>query len=339
MAALVVVQIKKNCFDFGFVVVKNIKNFVGKLNCESTLSVESQLDQSLSNVADDLKEFIDAIKNNSINEEYGLPRSKTDRLKSEKAHQSLKIILDFLFVDGKIMTGEYYRKLNKKQKSKLKNSLAEVFELSLGRKLYIGEKTVLSASITILLWQIQGKTFKELLGFRYSYLTNQSKQRELRRNVKNGELTSEQAQRKIDGLSITYSAIPYSLPNSKLKSSLPSRFKGKKMGKFNYDLVVYDTYDFLDKVISFSLSDLYTAAFDQYFIKTGDYRSKMMVNYFKYGTNEEVEIWLMRYGFSIEDAEVIKPFVESISEDEIVFLESIHESKNKNIKIKVEHYI
>jgi len=330
---------KKNCFDFGFVVVKNIKRFVTKLNCESTLSVESQLDQDLSGVSDDLKEFIDAIKNDAINEEYGLPSSKIERLNLPKAHRSIKNILDFLFVDGNIMTGEHYRDLTKSQKKKLKNSLADIFELSLNRKLYAGEKTVLSASVTILLWQIQGKTFKELLGFRYSYLTNQSEQRRLRRKEKSGELTSAQAQSMIDELAITYSAIPYSLPNSELKSPLPSRFRGKKMESFNYDLVVYDTYDFLDKVISFSLSDLYTAAFDQYFIKTGDPRANMMVNYFKYGTNEEVEIWLMRYGFSIEEAEVIKPFVNSINENEIIFTESIHELNNMNIKIRVEYYI
>lgn len=330
---------KKNSFDFGYVVVKNIKTFVERLNCEATLSEESQLDQSLKDVPDDLKEFVDAIKNDDIDQEYGLPNSKTERLKSPKARRSLKNILDFLFIDGVIMTGNHYRDLTKSKKKKLKTSLAEVFELSLGRKLYTGEITVLSASITILLWQIQGKTFKELLGFRYSYLTNQKEQRKIKRKVKSGEITPLDAQRQIEELPITYSAIPHSLPNSELKSTLPSRFRGSKMNSFNYDLVVYDTYDFLDKVISFSLSDLYIAAFSEYYIETADPRSRLMVNYFQYGTNDEIEIWLMRYGFSIEEAEIIKIFVDDINENEIVFSEKINETKNKNIKVKVEHYI
>ncbi|MBH0018707.1 hypothetical protein [Pseudoalteromonas sp. NGC95] len=184
------------------------------------------------------------------------------------------------------------------------------------------KKTVLSASVTILLWHLQGKTFKELLGFRYSYLTNQNEQKQLRKKEKTGELIPTEVQRKIDELPITYSAIPHSLPNSELKSPLPSKFRGKTMKSLNYDLIVYDTYDFLDKVISFSLSDLYTPAFYQYFIKKGDPRTHMMVNYFKYGTNDEVEIWLLRCGFSIEEAELIKPFVNNINENETIFSKS-----------------
>ena len=82
---------------------------------------------------------------------------------------------------------------------------------------------------------------------------------------------------KVNELDIEYSAIPYQLPNSNLKKVLPSRFENKKVKDFNYDIVVYDTYDFLDKVISFSLSDIFIAAFDQYYITTKDERAKNMV--------------------------------------------------------------
>ena len=44
-----------------------------------------------------------------------------------------------------------------------------------------------------------------------------------------------------------------------------------------------------------------------------------MSNYIKYGTNDNTEIWLMKYGFDFEDIEWIKQYVENIDENEIVF--------------------
>ena len=87
--------------------------------------------------------------------------------------------------------------------------------------------------------------------------------------------------------------------------------------------MVYDTYDFLDKVISFSLADVYIAAFNLFYQIEDDARAKEMVNYFRYGTNDEVEIWLMRYGYTIEEAEMLKGYVLTVDENEIRFNNSI----------------
>lgn len=307
----------KSQFDFGFVVVKNVKTFVEKFNGSTLLSEVSQLDKNQSDISDDLRDFIDAVKNNDLNDEYNLPNSKAERLSSLETSNFIRVALDALFKDGRIMTGTEYRGLSKTVRSILKNSLAGIYESSLGRQLLKGEKATLSAAITILLWQIQGKSFKELLGLRYSYLTNQKEQRRLRKQLRDDEISQAEYVEKIGNLNIEYSAIPFVLPNSSLNSTPPSRFSRGKVKDFNYDLMVYDTYDFLDKVISFSLTDVFVAAFDQFYKQTGDIRAYEMVNYFRFGTNDEVEIWLMRYGFSIEEAEVIKDFVSSINENEI----------------------
>lgn len=329
----------KNKFDFGFVIVKNIKNFTDKFNGTFQLSEKSQLDKDSNDIPEDLKEFIDAVKKDSFNNEYNLPISKADRLKSKEASDLIKVALNFLFKEEKIMEGSEYNKLSDTEKLILKQSMAGIYELSLGRNLFSGEKTILSASITILLWHIQGKSFKELLGLRYSYLTNLKEQRKLKKELKEENITEEEYADKINKLIIEYSAIPYQLPDSSLKTILPSRFGQKTVRELNYDLVVYDTYDFLDKVISFSLSDVFIAAFDQYYITTKDERAKNMVDYLRYGTIDEVEIWLMRYGFSIEEAELIKVHVLSIDEKEILFSQSIYDSKNTKIKEMVERYI
>lgn len=329
----------KNQFDYGFVIVRNIKRFTESFNSSFQLSEESQIETEPKDTSDDLTEFIEAVKRNDINDEYNLPNTKAGRLNSESAFKLVAIILDFLYIDHRIMTGSEYREMSKTKKQLLKNSFAGIFELSLGRNLYRGEKTVLSASITILLWQIQGKSFKELLGLRYSYLTKQKEQRRLKKELRQGKLTKEDCSNKIDNLPIEYSVIPHSLPNSKLRSRLPSRFSGLKMKNLNYDLIVYDTYDFLDKVISFSLADIFIAAFDQFYLKTSDTRAKQMVKYLRYGTSEDVEIWLLRYGFSIEEAELIKTHVSTIDEAEIVFSKSVYNPENSRVRKLVEHYL
>jgi len=329
----------KNNFDYGFVVVKDIKKFVEKFNGVFNLSEGSQLDRDSNDIEEDLREFIDAVKKDDFNEEYNLPNPTTDRLKTKNANNLIENALDFLFKNGNIMRGSVYRELSKTKRDILKKSFAGIYEISLGRDLYIGELSVLSASIVILLWQIQGKSFKELLALRYGYLTNLKEQRKLRKQLKEKAILEEDCKYKINNLDIEYSAIPHSLPNASLKKRLPSRFERKKVKDFNYDLVVYDTYDFLDKVISFSLSDVFVAAFNQYYIKTNDARARDMVNYLRYGTNDEVEIWLMRYGFSIEEAELIKKYVLSIDENEIIFSPNMHNPQNESIKKLVERYV
>lgn len=328
-----------NQFDYGFVIVRNIKGFIDRFNHSFELSELSQLEIETKDVSDDLSEFIEAVKSNDINDEYNLPNPKANRLKSDAAFNLIEVILNFLYIEGRIMTASEYRELSKTKKRLLKDSFAGVFEISLGRNLYTGERTVLSASITILLWQIQGKSFKELLGLRYSYLTKQKEQRRLKREERQGIITKEVCQNTINNLPIEYSVIPHSLPNSSLRSRLPSRFARLRMENLNYDLIVYDTYDFLDKVISFSLADIFISAFDQFHKETFDSRAEQMVKYLRYGTNEDTEIWLLRYGFSIEEAELIKNHVSSIDEDEIVFSENIYNSQNSSIRSMVEHYL
>lgn len=329
----------KGQFDYGFVIVKNIKTFVQRFNGKSLLSEESQLEKNHDDISSDLSDFITAVKNDDINDDYNLPNSKISRLKSEETTNLIKTFLNSLFINGHIISGSEYRELPKKGKDTLKKLFADIYESSLGRSLYKGEKIVLSASITILLWQIQGKSFKELLALRYSYLTNQKKQRELQKQFRLRLITKKELNNEIAYIKIEYSAIPYLLPDSTLTYIPPSRFQDFKIKDFNYDLMVYDTYDFLDKVISFSLSDVYVAAFDQFYKQTNDNRAKDMVNYFRYGTNDYIEILLMRYGFSIEEAEIIKNFVKSIDENEILFSDEIYKDQNKNIKKLVERYL
>ena len=93
--------------------------------------------------------------------------------------------------------------------------------------------------------------------------------------------------------------------------------------QFKYDRLVYDTYDYLDKVINLSLSAPICAALMLYYDNTGDNRAKVLANYIKYGTDEETEIMLLRYGFSMDDFPWLKKCVSEIDEQGIKFNEFI----------------
>ena len=106
------------------------------------------------------------------------------------------------------------------------------------------------------------------------------------------------------------------IPNKELKN-FPLYPQGTKAREIDYDRIVFDTYDYLDKLISFKLSDIFYAIFEQCHKKTGDRRAFRLAQFFKYGTDDEKEIWMLRYGLSFEDIDIIKPYIETIDRDEI----------------------
>ena len=93
-------------------------------------------------------------------------------------------------------------------------------------------------------------------------------------------------------------------------------------------------YDFLDKLIGFKLSDLFYAIFHQYYLAYQDNRAERLAKYIKYGTEDSTEIWMLRYGFSFEEIEWLKPCVESIDQTEIRFngeIESLDDFQRSSI--------
>lgn len=67
-------------------------------------------------------------------------------------------------------------------------------------------------------------------------------------------------------------------------------------------------------------------------------RPSATAQYFKYGTDNENEIWMLRYGLSFEDIEILKPYIVSIGQEEIVFSADIQNLSPEQIK-PVERYL
>ena len=80
-----------------------------------------------------------------------------------------------------------------------------------------------------------------------------------------------------------------------------------------------DTYDFIDKLLGFRFGDVLFAIFYKYGTNHSNNKALKMSNYIKYGTNENKEIWLLRYGFEFEDFDWLYDVVEEIDERGIKF--------------------
>ncbi len=310
-----------NDFNYGYVVVpkRNVATFSERINAPYYINETSELDNDFADIPTDKIDYVDAIKNDTFNDDYHLPETQIQRLNKQDTYIHIEYILDNLVKDGKPITGNDYYNLSDHSRGKIKDSFKEIYIIHLRRnELTTHEKSILSASIPILLWLIQGKTFKEITALRYYFLTNQKEQSNINRALKRGEITDEEASRLLQELPIRYSPQAQSLPNIQVRA-VGLYPKNCPVKELDYDNLVYDTYDYIDKVIRLSLADPLCAAFELYFNQTEDIRAKSMSNYIRFGTDDPTEIWLLKYGFTFEDIEWLKEYIEYIDENHIVF--------------------
>ncbi|PMN11243.1 DEAD/DEAH box helicase [Vibrio lentus] len=327
----------KGLFDFGYTVVKqsNVETFSKRFKEAVTLNERSKLDLEIDDIDVDLRDLAESIKNDTFDGELHLPSAQIERIKKSDLDKEIKYILNKLMnVDKPITGGEYYS-LSDSVRKKVKSNFKKLYSIHLRRtSLNKAEASVLSAAIPIMLWHIQGRSFAEIVSLRYSFLSQKDKQRQIFSRIKKQEISAEQGSAEIKRLKVRYSPIAASIPNTKLKgASLFGEYQSVK--DIDYDIVIYDTYDYLDKVVSLSMNDPISAALEIHFEKTKDLRAIYLQNYLRYGTNDDTEIWLIRYGFSFEDISWLKAHIENIDSSSIVFKDSIENlSKEQNELIK-----
>lgn len=302
-----------NSFDYGFVYTKNAKLFTTRLNTKYDLKCTSKLKEKTKE-GDDLKELIDSIQDGSFDETLNLPLSKKERLSTRRILQLEKEILDIVYrcenikesIDGAD---------NKSNRETIKHKLNIIYEASLNRSLNEGESAVFDNAIAILFWMLLGKSFKEVTGIRYSYISNKSG------NFKGVANFSQPAS---------------TLPD--LSLNVYPLFRDTLAKDVSYDTVVFDTYDYIDQVISFSLAEVFISSFKIYLDKTSDSRANKIIDFFQYGTSNPIYILLLRYGFPPEMIGDIAPHIQSIDESNIEFKDSITHSSNL-IKEVVQWYM
>lgn len=311
-------------FNFGYIVVKkkNINTFRKRINESYTIASTSKLEATISQLNEDSKDTVEAMRNNNFNDEFQLTNEQVSRLTASSNDIHIRNILNILFSNDQLISAAEYHQLSRGKKELLQKSLKQLYASHLRRKeLVQAEQMVLDTAIPILLWRVRGKSFKEVVALRYAYIARKEEQEKIQKQQKNGEITEIEANMRLNNLSTRFSVVAQSLPNQHAKRA--PLFPQGTVRHINYDLLVYDTYDYLDKVISLSLANAFVAAFSLYYNQSGDSRAQALANYIKYGTNNSNEIWLLRYGFSFDDIEWIKPHLERINENEIIFKNSI----------------
>lgn len=298
-------------FDYGYVYTNNPKLFSTRINSVTSLNETSLIETCDPSEDEDDKELLEAIKDNTLDDEKNIPLSKVERLSGIEAINNAKLFLDILYSAESIkesIGGEQ----NELKRSVARYSLKRIFEISLNRELMKGEENVFNNAISILFHMFQQRSFREIVGIRFSYISD-------RDNRNNGFAQFSQPAEKLPNIGRTQA---FGLYDAKTPSS-----------KVGYDAVVYDTYDYMDQVISFSLSDIFVAAFQIYKDHNDDSRAEDVIRFFRYGTNDPYHILLMRYGFPPDLVGDIGKYIESIDENEIHFKENAEKAPSKIRKL------
>lgn len=300
-------------FDYGSVIVnvKKMTKLRDILNTSEELSEVSQLDLPNDDLDEKYKEYKDAIKNDEFSDEFNLIESDLEKLQSENVFEIIPGILSKLFEGGEFVKGKFYD---------TREQFLILYQEYLGREMVRVEKSILIHSFYIMQQRFLGKTFSTICKMRYNLASKVSeRRRDGKRSIRAGFLQG-------------YQDIPNQ--NGKYYSLFPSETLAKDI---DYDEIVFDTYDYLDKMIGFKLSDIYYAIFHRYGMKYGDERAKKLARYFKYNTENEKEIWMLKYGFDHEDFIWLDNCITSIDENEIVFNSSVVNLSDEQLE-KIEQF-
>lgn len=309
---------KERKIDFGIVIIASTK--VAKLRKQLgqtvMLNTQSQLDDNKELDAD-YNDFKDAILNDTFSDQFNLTQNQIVKLSDNALNEILKCVLDKIFNNieerGNV-------NLSKEDRKIVVNAFHRFYSNYLGRELQLGEKAILTTAFYIMIWRIQGRTFSTICHSRYAFLSRESERARLDRL---GQST--------DHILAKFTQKYAELPNNNLYSPISLFPKGLKAKDVDYDIITYDTYDYLDKLIGLYLSDIFYAAFIKYNERCPDERAVKMANLVKYGTYNTKHIWMLRYGMSFEDIELLESYIESIDEQGIIVT---HEFANLPQKIK-----
>lgn len=313
---------REDVFDFGYVITRDMSRLRKVMNIEEILDNVSLLEKDDVSLGDDYDDFKEAILNDTYSDEYNLTNKALVKLTSEDTDEVLKSILDSVFDSegGFISLGALRNDEN--NRLVVYHHFINLYSIYLDRELVDAEKNILNTAVKIMLWRVYGKTFKNICWYRYAYA---SKSRERRNNIYNS----------LNANFIT------GYNNDFPSKNLPvySLFReGTKASDVSYDLIMYDTYDYIDKLIGFKLSDIFYASFDKYYEKYSDERAKTLAKYIKYGTDDEKTIWMLRYGLSFEEIEILSEHIESIDEEGIKFRDSIYQVPDYD-RVTIERFI
>lgn len=324
-------------YDFGSIIIKanDMSKFRNIMNEDEVLESVSMLEQD---VDADLQEFKEAILEGTFSDEYNITEKQLAKIRSEETDTIILNILDAMFIEDRLVELNIINN-DLQYKLALYGQFQKLYERYLGRQLVDGEVNVLNTAIKILLWQIHCKTFKDICFYRYSYASRKQERERLKRQMEEGdEFDRHLAKMQLEHLGAAFVTGYAEIPDKNLQVFSMFGNEEVKAKDVDYDRIVFDTYDYLDKIIGYKLSDIFIAAFMEYFKEKKDKRADRMARLIKYGTEDEKEIWMLRYGFTFEDIEWLEPYIENINQEEVRFKHNINELSSDRMKV-IERFI
>lgn len=309
-------------FDYGCVIIKRnaISRFRKVLLAPLLLKEESVLDEPI-DANDKDKDFKESILDGTFNDEYNLTPRELQNLTEQDAKDAIVTILDNLFENNCVITATSRDEDNGRRWANLISAVYTFYSVYLGRELSIGEKHTLNTAFKILIWRINELTFKGICQRRFSYVARLKD-----RDKENYAMLLARNTQK-------YNDLPE--PNLRF---LPLFGEGILAKDVDYDTLIYDTYDYIDKLIGFRLTDIFYAAFVKYFQTTNDARAQRAALLTKFGTDNLKYIMMIRYGLSFEDVLSLEGYVESINEQEVVVTEDFY-ALDERMKQPLARYV
>jgi len=304
--------------DVGSVVVKfsNMSDLRKILNENIEMDEVSRLDEIEED--DEDKEYKEAVNSGTLSDEFNLTPQELSRLESKDVNALVEEILNLTFPDGEYLSEEILN-TDRTRRYRLYDGYKEIYASYLGRDLTAAEQAIISNAVKIMMWQVYGKTFSQICQRRYSYVSKLTERRQL---LREGKDDSE--------VKVKFMMEYHDIPDRNL-NKIPMYPETTLASDVDYDRIICDTYDYLDKLVGFKLNDVFYAAFKKYYLLTKDMRAAQMCNYIKYGTDNQKDIWLIRYGLTFEDIEIVGKHIKSIDEKGIVFDDSIFELNEEQL--------
>ncbi|WP_333810573.1 DEAD/DEAH box helicase [Idiomarina baltica] len=285
-------------FDYGYVFTEKPKKLSERIQDQYTISQTPIIERDINDFDEEQKEDVKSLKNDTFDEDLYAPKSRAERLSDASILEEYVEILDLLYKGNNLPRENLQRYGVEEAHRLLIDSLKTIYETYINRQLLNGELEIFKQAIRILFAIIAGASFKKIAKIRFAYITN----------IKGGKKGS-----------VKFLQPASHIPDLRLKYPYPLFPKGTKASDVNYDALVYDTYDYFDHVISFSISEKIICAFRTYRRATGDTRADKMVNLLRFGTNDNIETLLLRYGFPGSVIKDVMPYVSFIDEYNINF--------------------
>ncbi|MBR5811304.1 MAG: helicase, partial [Bacteroidales bacterium] len=312
--------------DVGRVIINsnNVTDFRKIVNEDYKVRTTSLIEEPVKELGSDFDDFRESIINGTFVEEFNMPQKQVDILSAEELQGKISEILPTLINNDNSLNEIY--KLSKDKSDSIYQLLIDIYERHLNRNVVDAERAILIHALHILFYRMYYKTFSAICKVRYKRLCNFEQIKKL-----------HSLGRDYSRVKVQYLPAYSDIPNSNLQ-----RFPLVELSRFakdvDFDVVVYDTYDYLDKLIGFKLSDIYYAAFKVNYEKTDDERALVFANLIKYGTSDEKEIYMIRYGLTLDDINTLEPFIDNIDATGITVLPEFY-NLSEDVKKPLERFV